>query len=251
MASSRPLEPSNTPSSVSDEHVRAQIDKFEPFAKLAPEIKERVWVLAARVPRVVRWGPAPPSAIFHTNHQSRNVALKEHSLVMVPFHVRSGKYYGIYINYKRDLLYRKASLPKPFLLRLERQWTFPGLRIAGTVWCPSWLRSVKRLAIPLDDAFILAKPCSPDPELWYRISCLFPELEELVTVLYPHMKAINVEDLEEIVPSLPIQSEAGKQELMMYFLEASIEDRGARGHGKPINLIFVKAKEGWNTHVTA
>jgi hypothetical protein len=71
-------------------------------------------------------------------------------------------------------------------------------------------------------------------------------LEELVIVLYPQIKAIIVEDLEETIPSLPIQSEAGKQELMMHFLEASLGDREAEAHWRPIKLIFVKAKEGRN-----
>jgi hypothetical protein len=48
-----------------------------------------------------------------------------------------------------------------------------------------------------------------------RIPFLFPELEELVVVLYPHIKAIDVEDLEEIVASWLPPSNARKQELMM------------------------------------
>jgi hypothetical protein len=170
MVSSRPLQSSNTGSPASHEQAPNRIDKFERFAKLAPEIKKRVWVFATKGPRVVRWGCARPPAIFHANRQSRDVALKEHSLVM-PF--QGGRSYGIYISYGRDILYRKVALPKPVLLRNEWEWGFQR-RIIGTVWCPSWLRSVKRLAIPLDDAFILAKTCSPDPELWTGSHSCFP-----------------------------------------------------------------------------
>jgi hypothetical protein len=76
-------------------------------------------------------------------------------------------------------------------------------------------------------------------------------LEELVVVLYPHVEAINVEDLEEIVVSWPPPSGAGKQELMMQFVQEGIEHREASAHRKPIKLTFVKAKEGRNCHVAA
>lgn len=143
----RPVQMDKTPTGAADGKLTVRIapllsidhanlsQEFKPFPKLPPEIREMIWLYAAREPRLVRWGKEPLLGIAHANKESRLYALKENKFINNPQH-------PFFINVERDILYYLTALPTHKACRGERKRYRPLMK-----------SGVKRLALPLDDCF--------------------------------------------------------------------------------------------------
>ncbi len=96
-----------------------------------------------------------------------------------------GREYGIYFNAARDMLHRQSPFPK--LLEISREYSNKAFL------CPQWSRNVTRLSMPLENAVALARKDRRTPSistgLWTMLFVLFPQLEELVTLLWPNLRS--------------------------------------------------------------
>ncbi|CAG8976200.1 hypothetical protein HYALB_00011131 [Hymenoscyphus albidus] len=158
---------------------------FTLFPLLPPELPYQIWEHASLTPRLIRWGRQAPPGIYHANQESRHIALK-HTAKPIKRPLYRHLDYCFYFTGTRDILYHLTPLPTAEAIRQERRR-----------FCPLTTSGVRRLAIPLDDAFRAARndltvgflggPTVPD-NLWKKIDKLFPELEELIVLLFPHPK---------------------------------------------------------------
>jgi hypothetical protein len=90
----------------------SSLDKFEPFPKLPPEIRIKIWNESLK-PRVVelvfswhteRFYPcAPPPALLHTSREAREIALKRYELVKLDRHRTHPV--SVYIDFSDDIVY--------------------------------------------------------------------------------------------------------------------------------------------------
>ncbi|KAF4622793.1 hypothetical protein G7Y89_g14233 [Cudoniella acicularis] len=145
------------------------LKEFHPFPHLPTEIQIEIWQLVARQPRLIRWGCAPVPPIFHEK-------------------------YGFYVNFNLDIVYHKTRLSQltatDLLMECFHFVAFGQPTVGQGTLCPSWCQKLKRLAIPLDDASVLGvRDASSGKEtLWYKLMCMFPELEELIVNVYPNLQ---------------------------------------------------------------
>ncbi|CAG8957141.1 hypothetical protein HYFRA_00009342 [Hymenoscyphus fraxineus] len=224
---------------------------FPLFPLLPPELRLSIWEFASLTPRLVRWGRQAPPGIYHANRESRRIALKHTShLIKRPLYRHLD--YCFYFTGTRDILYHLTPLPTAAAMQQERR-RFTPLTTSG----------VRRLAIPLDDAFkaahntlttgILGGPTVPD-NLWKKIDKLFPELEELIVLLFPHPKRGDAIADFRVVDYLGVRTTGvlgvvtGQQFGMMRVVREAWEERVVVGKKVVGKLTFVKKLGGPGVH---
>jgi hypothetical protein len=216
---------------------------FTVFPKLPFELREQIWK-SAIVPRLVHWRPGggKPPAILHVCSESRAATNKAYERVELKY--LRHRTYGLFINYNLDVLYRKQRLPYPAVE--------PG-SLPRRLITPEWSKPIKRIAMNLDRAaegFRLS-PQLPGwrfktPSLWRKFKALFPDLEEIVVILYPKLERgnkfeelieVDNEDIERETIKDDVQQ---RQPLMMDMIRPSLLEREKRGLGGPLKLTFMR-----------
>lgn len=227
--------------------------EFVFFPALALELQIMIWKEAAVQPRLVRWGRAPTSGMFRACSASRAIVMQETTLCYTAFN--KNEELGFYVNFERDIIYHKTRLPN--LIKTSVPWgrmfnAWGAQHSSEGVLCPSWSQDAKRVAIPLDDAFVLGIENAPShinrEDLWMLLLCTIPNLEELIIMLFPNIQHHHtIEDLMEMPVDYdnrgdPVECTGANemQKNMMFQILGKLKDRMSVGTWKTLRITFMR-----------
>jgi hypothetical protein len=168
--------PTDTASTADPPTTFRPLNEFTLFPKLPVELQLKIWKEVANVPRLVIWilGGSRIPAILQANRESRSIFKKrQHRTIVRPLFGTKQDNYKLIIDFEKDILYRKCTLPKITSMS-------PTSQSLGKF---SWMKDLKYFGINLHDSASLIEHYHV-PGLWLRLKYMLPNLKQLIVVVY-------------------------------------------------------------------